>query len=112
MILLHKITITSHKIGEIIAMASLFAQQHIIIITCLKMSILTTRQSHTADFAPGFQYPTATAWPGLATWLHHQAGWLFQCYTGTPAYGPLCANMTPPIKPEVHNVLQRRAEED
>jgi len=29
---------------------------------------------------------------GLAAWLHHQAGWLFQCHTSTPAYGPLCAN--------------------
>jgi len=40
------------------------------------------------------------------------AGWLFQCYTGTPAYGPLipimCKYDMSSIKPEVHNALQRR----
>ena len=45
---------------------------------------------------------------GLAARLHHRAGWLFQCYIGTPAYGPLCAYMTSSIKPEVHNVSQSR----
>ena len=45
---------------------------------------------------------------GLAAWLHHQVGWLFQCYTGTPAHDPLCAYMTSSIKPEVHNVSQSR----
>ena len=34
------------------------------------------------------------------------SGRLFQCYTGTPPYGPLWANMTSSIKPEVHNVSQ------
>ena len=46
--------------------------------------------------------------PPTTAWLHHQVGWLFQCYTGTPAYGPLCAYMTSSIKPEVHNVSQSR----
>ena len=40
------------------------------------------------------------------------AGWLFQCYTGTPAYEPLipimCKYDMSSIKPEVHNALQRR----
>jgi len=35
-------------------------------------------------------------------------GWLFQCYTDTTACGPLFANMTSSMKPEVHNVSQRR----
>ena len=37
--------------------------------------------------------------PALPPRLHHQAGWLSGHYTGTPAYGPLCANMTSAIKP-------------
>ena len=41
------------------------------------------------------------------------SGWLAGCsrlqvYTGTPANSPLCANMTSPIKPEVHSISQRR----
>ena len=37
--------------------------------------------------------------PALPPRLHHQAGWLSGHYTGTPACGPLCANMTSAIKP-------------
>jgi len=38
----------------------------------------------------------------------HQDGWQFQCFTVTPACGPICANMTSSIKPEAHNISQRQ----